>query len=324
MMQSLRIFFRRKVQKRKLDIRRYDFHHQFHSFLHFDDHLCSHSRSVVGRFSLIQQRYRTTYSNSDRISRKFPADKQFLRIDDTLRRLNEDVLKEEFRSFDNGLYEFSENIRKTKTALSLTQTKHLVSTLWEWNKKDHAEREYVRTLKFLANLNFSVFDPEHQAIVFAILDQCLQKKQESFRWFAMMLSGMRRLNYSGTLLQKSHKERILESLGKLKYERDESSFLELLSGITGLGIRWNEISDSGKQMLLRDLETNTTELSPRSIYEILFNFGKLGVNLKETNYNKAIIELVGKALNEIEESNGTELPREVSLIKKHDLLERQC
>jgi hypothetical protein len=313
MMQSLRIFVSRKVQKLNLDIRRYDFHHQFHSFLHFDDDRSfSQRRSTITHFSLMQQRYQTTHTNNDTISRKFPADKQFLGIEDTLQRLKEDVVKEEFRTFDDRLYQFSENIRKSKTALNRTQIKDLISTLTEWNKKDHAEREYVRTLKFIADLKFSAYNPEQKAIIVAIVGQCLQKKQESFRWFAMMLSGLRRLKYSK--LRYDHKKRILETLSELKYDRDESSFLELLSGITGLGIRWNEISDAGKQMFMHDLETDTKKLSPKSIDEILFNFGKLGVNLKETSYSKAVIELVGKALNEIEESNGTDLPREVSLI----------
>jgi hypothetical protein len=105
---------------------------------------------------------------------------------------------------------------------------------------------------------------------------------------------------------------------------NEKTYSELLSGIVGLGIHWDEINEGGKGNLLNQLEVLKSKLTADVIYSVLFNFGKLEVNLKESAYRKTILELTVRALKEIEKDNGQgklDSPRVVSIITKYsDLL----
>jgi hypothetical protein len=155
------------------------------------------------------------------------------------------------------------------------------------------------------------------------VDKVLEKNQQSFRWFGLFLTGIRGLNYSGALLKSNHRQRILESLSELKEDSRERSYAELISGIVDLGINWREINEAGQQNLLHQLDSLEAKFTVNSLFSVIFNFGKLGVNLKETCYKQTVIELVGKALDEIEDSSGKgklDLPRVVRLISKYYFL----
>jgi hypothetical protein len=176
-------------------------------------------------------------------------------------------------------------------------------------------RELHSILKSLANLQFSVTNREQRDIIEVIADTCFANGQLSSRWFGLFLSGLRRLKYSGSLLNEKHRQRIVGMLGELKKDCDERAYSELLIGISGLGIRWDEISADGKQNLLNQLETLKSKFTAKTFPNVLFNFGKLKVNLKVSPYKNTILELTLKALKEIEKDNGQgklNLPREVS------------
>jgi hypothetical protein len=320
MMRSWRIFFSRGIPKQNFEIRRFNSHHQFHSFFHLDDHHSfydhhqwSINTSRTASFSLTQQRFQTT-----NIIRG--AESTSLGIDEQLQRLKDNVKKQEFDQFVNHMDQLS----RTAAALTQNQNQQLISTLKEWNQDDHSDREYAYILKSLANLKFSVTIREQRDIVVAIVDSSLAKGHLSSRWFALFLSGLRRLKYSGSLLNEKHRQRIVRSLGELKDDMHEKAYAELLSGLVGLGIHWNEISEAGKGNLHNRLEVLKSKLTADVIYSVLFNFGKLEVNLKESPYKKTILELTARALKTIERDNGQgklDLPRVVSTITKYsDLL----
>jgi hypothetical protein len=121
----------------------------------------------------------------------------------------------------------------------------------------------------------------------------------------------------GHFLNEKHRQRIVGLLGELGEESTERAYSELLSGIIGLGIRWEDINVDGKQNLLNQLEALKSKLTVGHICPILFNYGKLKVKLKESPYKKTVLELVMKSLKEIEKDNGQgklDLPRVVSVI----------
>jgi hypothetical protein len=149
------------------------------------------------------------------------------------------------------------------------------------------------------------------------VDKVLQRNQKSFLWFAFFLSAIKRLKYSGSLLTSNHRQRILKSLSELVEDGDERAYSELLGGIVGVEINWKEISEMGKRNLLKHMESKKEEFTADTIPSVLFNFGKLGVDLKETGNKKTVVELVEKALQDIAKDNGKgklDLPRVVSLI----------
>jgi hypothetical protein len=169
MMRSWSIFFGRGIPKRNFDIRRFDSHHQFRSFVHlndqhsfYDHHQCSINTSRTTSFSLSQQRFQTININRGGVS-KVSSESNIFGIDEQLQRLKENVKKREFDQFVNHMDQLS----RTAAALTRNQNQQLISTLKEWNQDDHSDREYAYILKSLANLKFSVTNQEQRDIVVA-------------------------------------------------------------------------------------------------------------------------------------------------------------
>jgi transposase-like protein len=274
MMQTAKIFFSRGIQKRNLDFRRFNSHLQFHSFFYSDDgrSFCRRDSITTG-FSLLQNRWQTTDINCNRVSseRNAPA------IDGLIQSLKEDVRKGDFRKFDINVELLSKTVFVSKAALNREQTQRFTLCLKEWNNQNHSGRQYASVLKFMANLRFSVLNADQKELIVAIVDKFFEKNQQSFRWLGLFLTGIRGLKYSGALLKSNHRQRILESLSELKEDSHERSYAELISGIVGLGINWEEINEAGKRNLLNQLETVKATLTARNINTVIFNFGKLGV-----------------------------------------------
>jgi hypothetical protein len=320
-MRSWRIFFSRGIPKRNFDIRRFDSHHQFHSFFHLNDHRSLHDRhhhcsiNKSTSFLLLQQRFQTTSRGADMIT----AISGSIGIDEQLQRLKENVKKREFDKFLTQLDQFS----RTAAALTQNQKQQIISTLKEWNRDHHSGRSYAYIFKSLANLRFSVTNREQRDIVVAIADKFFANGQLSFRSFAGFLSGLRRLKYSGTFLNEKHRQRIVGLLSELKEDSHERAYSELLSGIVGLGISWDEINEAGKKNLLNQLEVLKSKFTADPTSSVLFNFGKLNVKLKESPYKKIILELIMTSMKEIEKDNEQgklNLPRTVSMTTKFLLL----
>jgi hypothetical protein len=300
-MKSWRIVFSRSFQLRNLDISKFNSRHQFHSFHRLDDWYS---------FSLLQQRYQTTIINGD-------TERNFTGIDNILQKLNDNVKKREFGKFNKHMEELCRTAAVSKAGISANQTVELISIMKEWKKANHSGEDYTKLLKSMAILKFSVFNAEQKEIIVAIVDKVLQRNQKSFLWFAFFLSAIKRLKYSGSLLTSNHRQRILKSLSELVEDGDERAYSELLSGIVGVEINWKEISEMGKRNLLKHMESKKEEFTADTSPSVLFNFGKLGVDLKETGNKKTVIELVEKALQDIAKDNGKgklDLPRVVSLI----------
>jgi hypothetical protein len=262
------------------------------------------------RVSRCYNRWQTTDINCNRVSseRNAPA------IDGLIQSLKEDVRKGDFRKFDINVELLSKTVFVSKAALNREQTQRFTLCLKEWNNQNHSGRQYASVLKFMANLRFSVLNADQKELIVAIVDKFFEKNQQSFRWLGLFLTGIRGLKYSGALLKSNHRQRILESLSELKEDSHERSYAELISGIVGLGINWEEINEAGKRNLLNQLETVKATLTARNINTVIFSFGKLGVDLTETRYKKTIIELAEKVLKELKSDNGkgVDLPREVS------------
>jgi hypothetical protein len=312
MMRSWRILFSRGIPKRNLDFRRFDSHHQFHSSLHLDDHHSFCRDSITTGFSLLQNRCQTTNINRGTVY----SERNSLNINVLVQSLMEDLRKGDFRNFDsNRRLLLPKAGISSKIALTQEQTQRLTLCLKEWNNQDHSLKEYPSVLKFMAVLKFSALNEAQKEIIVAIVDKFLKKKQQSFYWFALFLSGLRGLNYSGALLKSNHRQRILESLSELNEGNDGRAYSDLLIGIGGLRISWKDYCEAGQRNLLNQLESVKETLDARSICTVIFNYGKLGANLKETGHKKIVIELVEKGLKEIDDDIGKgklDLSREVS------------
>jgi hypothetical protein len=316
MMRSWRIFFSRGIPKRNFDIRRFDSHHQFHSFFHLNDHHYQWSINTrITSVSLLplQRRLQTTNINRGGVS-KGSSERPVFGIDEQLQRLNENMKKREFKPFEMNLI----NLGRSRAVLTQKQSQQLVSTLKEWNKDDHSDQEYANVLRSLSTLQFSVTNKEHQEIIIALTERFLMKNQHSIRWFALFLTGLRGLKYSGSFMNDKHRRRILDLLSELKDDAKVNTYSELLSGIVGVGIRWDEINEAGKRNLLNQLKVLESKLTVNKFCTVVFNFGKLGVKLKESPYKTTILELIASTLKEIENDNGQgklNLPRTVSYFR---------
>jgi hypothetical protein len=309
MMRSWRIFFSRGIPKRNFDIRRFDSHHQFHSFFHLNEHLENkHLIRTTDSFSLLQQRWQTTDLNRDGGS-NVCVEGTVTGIDDQLQKLKEDVKKRQFSSYLTSL-------GWSRAVLTQQQSQQLISTLNEWIKDDHSDQEYANVLRSMSTLQFSVTNNDKQEIIMALTERFLLKNQHSAHSFVLFLTALRGLKYSGNSLNEKHRQRIVKLLSKFKGDRYKNLYSELLSGIVGLEISWDEINEAGKRNLLNQLKALKSEITADHTSSVLFNVGKLGVKLKESPYKKTILELTSRALKEIEKDNGqgkNDLPRMVSI-----------
>jgi hypothetical protein len=263
---------------------------------------------------MVQQRWRTTNIHRGEVP-KVSAERNVFDIGDMLQKLKENMEKKEFEQFQMNMYTFG----RWKAVLTPDQNQKLIYTLKKWNRDDHSDQEVANILKSLANLKFSVTNEEQQVILDVIILKFLGKSQLSFRWFALFLTGLRSLKYSGNSLKEIDPQRIEGLFSELKEDCDERSYSELLNGIVGLELRWDEINEDGKRNLLNQLEVLKSEITAESFPNVVFNFGKLKVNFKESPYQKTILELTMKALKEMEADNGhgkLNVPREVSMTLK--------
>jgi hypothetical protein len=240
-------------------------------------------------------------------------------VDELLQRLEEHVKKREFGQFENIVYKFS----TSKPVLTPNQNQQLISALNGWIKDDHSEQEYAMILKSLASLKLSLKNRGQPDIIVEVVEDFLEKTPQSFRWFAVFLFALKGVNFSGRALHEKYRQRIVELLGDLKEDRDGKAVSELISGIVGVGIRWGDINEAGKRNLLNQLEEIKSEMTADHLCQILFSFGKLGVNLKESPSKKTILELTAKELEEVEKDNGQgklKISRTVSMIRKYSLV----
>jgi hypothetical protein len=333
-MKSLRILSSQSIPKRNLGIRRFDPHHQFHSSFHLDDgHSLYHRQSNTTSFSWTQRRclairiihrepedsteysrHRRVPEKSTRYSRDVPRyarednltdqrDWNPPSVDKILKKLEANL--ESVTKFDRSLEDLSKTVRDTKKALTTHQLYQLNQIIRKWNvTNDYPVRQCARVLMFLGNSIISTRTEQETEIVVFIVDKFFEQYQKSFRWFALFLTGMRRVGYSGSSLTTTHREKVLDSLAELRRGSDERAYAELIAGLSGLGFTWNEINEPGKQNLLHQLDSLRMDFSVRSIISVIFNFGKMGANLKETDQKATVMELVGIALKVIERDDG--------------------
>jgi hypothetical protein len=299
-MRSWSIFFSRGIPKRNFDIRRFDSHHQFHSFFHLDDQHSFYRQNATS-FLLTQQRFQTTKFDGDR-DPKVSTVKKDLGIDEQLERLGGNVKRREFERFEKNFGDFS----RSRAMLNHNQSQRLISTLKEWHNAapNLPEKDYARTIKKISDVKFSGTNKEHQDLIIALTDKFFEKKEHSFRWFALFLTGLKGLKHSGHFLNEKQRQRTMELFGELRKDCDERAYSELLSGIVGLRIYWDEISEAGKQNLLNHLEVLKSDFTADRFYTVVFNFGKLGVNLKNLPCKHTITKLTEKALLEMQGDNG--------------------
>jgi hypothetical protein len=222
------------------------------------------------------------------------------------------VNKREFKIFEKKFDDFS----RIKAILNRDQGQRLISTLKEWHNDNskHSEQEYAKIIRCMADLKFSGTYRERQDLIIVLTDEFLEKKEHSFRGFALFLTGLRGLKYLGHFLNEKQRQRTVGVFNELKEDCNEKVYSELISGIVGLGIHWDEIYETGKQNLLNQLEPLKSEITANGVYNVVFNFGKLGANLKNLPCRLTIIELTEKAMTEMQADNGQgklKLPRAV-------------
>jgi hypothetical protein len=240
----------------------------------------------------------TTSFKRERVS-NVSTDNSVLGIDDILQNLKEDAKKTEKLVWNlDQLCELAKAAADGDSTSPLTESQmhQLVSSLNDWNQGNYSDLNYVQILKSLARLRFSVNNADQRAIIIDIVDKYLQRNQSSFHGFAIFLTAVQSMNYSGALMNHEHRQRIRESLNDLRFRSEE-----LLNAIKNLG---KEISEEGIQNLLIQLKPfEDKKFDVGRIESILMSLGKLGVNLQETNYKEIFLELTGKALIEIEEDS---------------------
>jgi hypothetical protein len=303
-MKSLRTIFTQRIQRQSLNIRRCNNHCRFHSIVFVDDHSSLHtSLTSKIRFPLLAVRCYTTSLNRDRVS-DVSTHNDVLGIDDLLQNLKKNVKNENFVWNLEQLGELFNSQQKAAAdgnstpALTESQMQQLVSSLNDWTKRNHSDRNYVEILKSLASLRFSVRNADQRAIIIDIVDKYFQRKQNSFHLFATFLTAIKCMNYSGASMHYEHRQRIQESLNHLRFNSEE-----ILNGIKNLG---KEMSDEEIQNMLSQLKPfEDKKFFAGRIAYILLSFGKLSVNLRESEYKQIFLELTGKALVDIEaDSNG--------------------
>jgi hypothetical protein len=287
--------FRRIIQKKSLFSPAY----VIAPFQSFSASSCNHhNHHLVVTIPFILQP-RRCQSGGTRAGRgpRGPAGVQF-----TIQELKDALGNRDFKSFDLKTEQL--------TSFSLTpQQKSDLGTIFKkWNRSFHYEDEYPRILKRMSKMKFTAHSEEDNELIESLCEQYLKIEKKTARWFSLFLTAIRALNYKAPIISEEHLQFVRDSMIAVSQDRkmNEKDFIEIISGLAGLGIEWTELPEIAQNNLLIHMDNLSEYLVADYWKSILFNLGKMGANLASSSYKQKALQITMSTLKAIERDRNDE------------------
>jgi hypothetical protein len=192
----------------------------------------------------------------------------------------------------------------------------IISLLKEWETAKTAEKNRADVLKSLGYLKFSCYNEKERIILDEISYQYLKDECSPYS-FSFFLEALEQLNYRWPSMDIKMKQEINRVFDEriTTAELTGREFVEIITGMSGLSLSWNDLNEQSRKNLLKQLKNNNIikkiELEERKVYftMLIFQLGKIGTAIKtrnetnSVNAEKEFLELAAKALKVIEEGD---------------------
>jgi hypothetical protein len=145
----------------------------------------------------------------------------------------------------------------------------------------------------------SARDAGDKFVLDSLIVKYLRSASTSLRSFPCFLSSLKKLDYHWNTFDNDTKERILNlfddmSNGNMLEGREYS---EIIGGITGLGMNWNDLKERTRETLLGRLRNFYWQFDLISLYSIIFSMGKLSLRIQYGGVIwETILEMTSKTL----------------------------
>jgi hypothetical protein len=165
-------------------------------------------------------------------------------------------------------------------ALRKDEKDELRLLLPHWEKLDPGATEIADVLRNLDGL-FSARDKEDRLVLDSLIVKYLRSATTSLRSFPLFLTSLKKLDYHWNSFDNDVKERILNLFDDIANDGmlKGREYSEIIGGITGLGMKWNDLKERTRKTLLGRLKNVYGGCDLIGLSSIVFNMGKLSVRI---------------------------------------------
>jgi hypothetical protein len=181
------------------------------------------------------------------------------------------------------------------------------SLVRRWIASKH-HREYPSMLRTLGALKYSAARKEDLVLIDELINKYLKVKWKPVDEFALFFTALKVLNYKWKFINNWKRNLILEIFDKLigSKEMTGREYSEILGGFSGIDLDWNTIDKKSRTRFLFRLEEIKETIRGINLCSVLFNYGKLGINVKTLppQIEVTFLDIAMKALKVIRDDEG--------------------
>jgi hypothetical protein len=187
-------------------------------------------------------------------------------------------------------------------ALRKDEKDELRLMLPDFEKLDPRAPEIAIVLRYLDGF-FSTRDKEDKLVLDSLIVKYLRSASISLRSFPLFLTSLKKLDYRWRSFGDDVKERILNIFDLISNDEmlTGREYSEIMGGITGLGMNWNDLKERTRETLLGRLKNIYWGCDMLNLYSIIFNMGKLSVHIQRDGVIwETVLQMASKILELIE------------------------
>jgi hypothetical protein len=232
-----------------------------------------------------------------------------LRIGSPLQKLKEVLGKGDCNSFKNIVRVIYEDTRHR--ALRKDEKDELRLMLPDFEKLDPRAPEIASVLRCLDGL-LSARNKEDKFVLDSLIVKYLRSVSPSLRSFPLFLTSLKKLDYRWNFFGSDAKERILNMFDDMSNDNvlKGREYSEIIAGITGLGMKWNDLKERTRETLLGRLKNIHGGCDLVSLYSIIFNLGKLSVRIHHGDVIRETVLQMTSKIFELMEKESIQKKRE--------------
>jgi hypothetical protein len=178
----------------------------------------------------------------------------------------------------------------------------LISILTEWGKLDRGTDETAKVLRNLEGI-LSARNKEDKFIIDSLIVKYICSSSKSFVSFPLFLTSLKKVDYRWNLIDRETKERIVFLFDGIS--EDETlkgrEYGELIGGIAGLEMNWNDLKENTRKSLLERLKNIDEETDLLYLYSIIFTMGRLVIQLQPGDSTwESVLKMTAKILTSVD------------------------
>jgi hypothetical protein len=189
-----------------------------------------------------------------------------------------------------------------RQGLLKSEKEELKSILTERVKFDRGTNETAHVLRSLDGI-LSARNNEDKRIVDSLIVAYIGSSSKSFLSFPFFLTSLKKLDYRWNLFDRNTKERIVELFDGFSSDEmlEGRAFRELIDGIAGLEMNWNDLQEKTRSNLLRRLKNIYGQLDLTESCSVIFKMDKLAVHLSPGDFMwETVLKMTVKMLTLID------------------------